>query len=124
MAQFSFPRQARILKSSEFRDVYRRGIRLRRAPLRVVAMHKESGGCRLGLAIGRKAGKAVVRNRWKRAIREAFRLQRHRLTADWDLVVSTDWDAAPADAKKVAGAFDSVVKALNARVSDGAGGVQ
>ena len=42
---------------------------------------------RLGLAVGRVVGNAVVRNRWKRLLREAFRLERLALPAGLDLVV-------------------------------------
>lgn len=42
---------------------------------------------RLGLSVSRKVGGAVVRNRWKRLIREAFRLSRTQLPQGVDLVV-------------------------------------
>lgn len=42
---------------------------------------------RLGLSVSRKVGGAVVRNRWKRLIREAFRLSRAELPKGVDLVV-------------------------------------
>ena len=43
--------------------------------------------CRLGLSVSRKVGGAVLRNRWKRLIREAFRTSRQRLPEGLDLIV-------------------------------------
>ena len=42
---------------------------------------------RLGLSVSRKLGSAVVRNRWKRLLRDAFRRHRHQLPTGLDLVV-------------------------------------
>lgn len=47
-----------------------------------------SSGPRLGLTVPRALGGAVVRNRIKRRLREAFRLNRAALDPKWDIVVN------------------------------------
>lgn len=42
---------------------------------------------RLGITTTRKLGNAVIRNRARRLVREAYRTHRERLPTGWDLVV-------------------------------------
>ncbi len=115
MKRFGFPRQARLIHKRDFDRVHREGKRLFVFPLRLRALRRSQGDSRLGLAIGRKVGGAVVRNRWKRAVREAFRLNRHRLRGPYDLVVSVSWDAGPDGVSAVGAAFIGLVDRLNAQ---------
>jgi len=119
--RFGFPRQARLLTSRQFEAVYRGGVRLNVFPLRIVAAARPAGRSRLGLAIGRKTDKAAARNRWKRLIRESFRLQRHGLSRPWDIVVSVDRNAERRDAARVPEAFARAVRELNAHEPKGTG---
>ena len=42
---------------------------------------------RVGITTGKKLGHAVVRNRARRRLREAYRLQEERFLPGWDIVV-------------------------------------
>ena len=86
--RFRFSKALRLRRRQEFLAVQRRGKRRRGRYLIIIASHRnEPGPTRLGVTVSRKVGPAVIRNRIKRLIREAFRLQQHRLPATLDMVV-------------------------------------
>ena len=84
-----FPRSCRLARPADFDRVY--GLRHSAAAGQLVvyaaANGRADGAVRIGLSVSRRIGTAVVRNRWKRRLREAFRLVRGRLPAAHDLVV-------------------------------------
>jgi ribonuclease P protein component len=114
MKIFSFPRPARIVYGRDFRRIYRNGRRFIVFPLRFCVLPRQEEGSRLGLAVSRKVGGAVVRNRWKRAIRETFRLERARISVPHDIVVSVSWEAETWQVACVAEAFEALIARLNA----------
>lgn len=56
-----------------FARVHAAGRRCSRDGVTAIVSPREEGPARLGLSVGRSAGKAVVRNRIRRRLREAFR---------------------------------------------------
>lgn len=80
-----FPKSARVLTKREYDRVHRQGIRVHRPHFTVVCARSEAGP-RFGCAVSRKVGKAVLRNRLKRLMREVFRQSREDLPRV-DLVV-------------------------------------
>jgi ribonuclease P protein component len=87
MPDFRFPKKYRILRPAEFERAFNRRERAGDGVLLVFGCENGLPHARLGMAVSRKVGGAVFRNRWKRLIREAFRLSRAELPAGTDLVV-------------------------------------
>lgn len=95
MTDERFPKSHRLLHSSQFQRVYQRRVRAWDEVLQLRACENEWEHPRLGLAVSKRAGKAVIRNRWKRLIREAFRRHRTELPENIDLVVAPQRGAEP-----------------------------
>jgi ribonuclease P protein component len=88
----TFPKSCRILRSADFRVVYDRGIRVSGPLFAAFCWARpellENATARLGLTAPKALGGAVVRNRIKRRLREAFRRHRAELGPQWDIVLN------------------------------------
>ena len=84
-----FPRAHKVRKRAEFQTIQAKGRRIStpRLVLLLSAREGDASGERLGITVTRRVGNAVVRNRAKRLIREAFRATRELWPPDIDLVV-------------------------------------
>lgn len=71
----SFPKSRRLLRRADFQRAYNSGAKIAGPYFLLFVYRREEGGlCRIGLTASRKAaGKAVLRNRAKRMLREAVR---------------------------------------------------
>jgi ribonuclease P protein component len=80
--------RARLHQTREFQRVYQRGTRAAGEWITVVLMRQATPrGTRLGVSVSKDNGSAVCRNKIKRLLREAFRLERNSLPADLDIVL-------------------------------------
>jgi ribonuclease P protein component len=87
-AKLRFRRAQRLLLARDFQRVYRDGSRARGSLMTVAAAPNGLPHARLGLSIGKVVWKgAVPRNRVRRILREAFRLEQDALPAGVDLIV-------------------------------------
>jgi ribonuclease P protein component len=82
-----FRSEYHLRRAADFRRAYGRRCTASDGLLLLFGYPNGLAYSRLGLSVSRKVGGAVVRNRWKRLLREAFRLSRERLPAGLDLVV-------------------------------------
>ncbi len=87
--RYRFPPAARLRTKADFDRVLRARRRTSDQYLTLYTAHGPAPTARLGIAVGRRFGNAVARNRIKRLIREAFRHLRP------DLPPGTDWVVIP-----------------------------
>ena len=82
-----FPRERRITRGRDFERARREGRRLAVGCLVLNWVEASRAGIHLGVITGRRIGNAVVRVRARRLLREAFRLNQHRIVCAVDLVL-------------------------------------
>lgn len=98
------PRTLRLRRQADFQRLREANVFAADEVLVVRAIRNELGWTRLGVSLSRQVGNAVVRNRWKRLTREAFRRQRGDLPPGLDLVVRPRRGATPS--------LDSIARSL------------
>jgi ribonuclease P protein component len=74
-----FPKNRRLLRASEFERVFAVRHSTSDAWITLYGASNDLDHPRLGVTVSRRIGGAVQRNRWKRLLREAFRLSQHDL---------------------------------------------
>lgn len=77
----------RIRHGRDFQSVFQNRCSVADGILIVYSQKTGHDRARLGLSVSKKVGNAVVRNRWKRCIREAFRTSHRAEYAHVDFVV-------------------------------------
>ncbi len=96
---------ASIKKNYEFRRLYSKG-KSAATPLLVVYVRKTRKDTnQLGITVSTKVGKAVVRNRIRRRLREIYRLNESRIDRGLQLVVVARVRASAASYRQLEDAF-------------------
>ena len=98
-------RMTTLKENYEFRRVYNRGKSGVTSFLVIYARPNRSGRNRLGVTVSTKLGKAVVRNRVRRRLREIYRLSQPEMKKGYDIVLVARARAAAAAYSELARAY-------------------
>ena len=99
------PRERRITRGRDFQRARTAGRRLAVGSLVLNWADAAGGATRVGVITSRKIGSATVRTRARRLLREAFRLNQHRIARAVDIVLVARQSIVEKDFAAVEGDF-------------------
>ncbi len=83
----AFPQRERLTSKRDFEMVFQQGRKRVGREFICFVVRREGQGRKFGFAVSRKIGKAAVRNRVKRYLREIYRVHRACLSEDTHLIL-------------------------------------
>ncbi|MBE7028641.1 MAG: ribonuclease P protein component [Ruminococcaceae bacterium] len=99
-----------IKENREFSYLYRRGKFISSDCLIIYFRANRFNKNRLGITVSKKVGKAVIRNRVRRRIKESYREVESMLPLSYDFVIVARSSASLADYKKILSALKYLFK--------------
>ncbi len=108
-----FSKKERLLKRKEFQLVFDKGEKFGNNQLKIYALSNGNSVSRLGLVVGRKFGNSPRRNRFKRILREAYRLNKSLLNNGVDIVVIPRPGLTELTLKAIEGNFKAILMQIN-----------
>jgi len=87
--RFSFPKNKRLVSDKQFKAVLARNLCVSNGLLTLYMAENDCDYPRLGVSVSKACGSAVVRNRLKRLLREAFRQSQDKIPAGFDYLLMT-----------------------------------
>ncbi|GMU90959.1 MAG: hypothetical protein AMXMBFR4_00170 [Candidatus Hydrogenedentota bacterium] len=105
----AYPRFERITRKRDYLEVFEQGQKRVGRAFICYVVRREGQGRRFGLAVSRKVGSAVVRNRVKRYLKEIYRANRLRLADDARIVIVARPAAANLDYRQCVNAVQRLL---------------
>ena len=113
MGACSFKKAERVLKRADFERLSKHGRRIRRDHFVVYYCRNSRGDLRLGVTVSKKVGRAVIRNRVKRLVRESFRLNKALFDHACDMNVVARIGAADLSSQEIKQTLESIFREIS-----------
>ena len=101
-----------LKENYEFRRMYQRGKSAVSGSMVVYCRKNKKGLSRLGITVSTKLGKAVVRNRVRRRLRELYRLNKSEMKQGYDVILVGRGRAITAPFSKMQRQYAAALKEL------------
>lgn len=99
-----------LTENKQFKKVYSKGRSLTNNLLVLYYLKNNLSGIRLGITVNKKVGKAVVRNRIRRLIKENYRLRERYIKEGYDIVIVSRVRAKEATYNEISGSMHNLLK--------------
>lgn len=114
MTASRFSKELRLLRAAEFERVFAARNSAANAGFALYGTANDVGHPRIGITVSRRVGNAVERNRWKRRIRESFRLSQAQLPAlDFVCIARAP---APPSLESLMKSFEELARRIERRI--------
>lgn len=107
------PKQFRLKKRKEFAYIYRKGNKVHSEHLTLTYIQSKLENPKIGVVVSNKAGNAVLRNRYKRQIREIMKQNLNNLRSHQNIVLSAHPNISECDFSKLGEEINFLLKKGN-----------
>ncbi|MDY6953492.1 MAG: ribonuclease P protein component, partial [Thermodesulfobacteriota bacterium] len=110
---FSLKKAERILKRDDFKRLFQCGKKIHRDHFVVYYCRNSLGILRMGVTVSKRVGRAVIRNRIKRLVRESFRLNKALCDHACDMNIIAKTGAAELSFQETDQALGNIFKEIS-----------
>ncbi|NVM57724.1 MAG: ribonuclease P protein component [Desulfobacterales bacterium] len=103
----------RISRRADFQRLARYGRRIHRDHFVVLYSRNSLGNLRLGVTVNKKVGRAVIRNRIKRLVRERFRVSKAMFDGTYDINVVAKTGAAELSSQEITQTLEGIFNEIS-----------
>ena len=102
-----------LTKNKDFKRIYNKGKFLANSYLVLYYLNNKEGINKLGITVNKRIGKAVVRNKVRRLIKECYRLREYKIKNGYTIIFVSRIKTAEANFKQIGKAMDDLLKKAN-----------
>ncbi len=110
MRAFSLEKGERLLRRADFERLSKYGNRIDSDYFVILYTRNGLGKLRLGVTVSKRVGRAVIRNRLKRLVREHFRQHKGLFSDSYDVNVIAKGGTSDLPSRRIREALDAIVR--------------